>query len=105
MPRLTAVLIALVVALAIAASPAAAQSAFPQAYSTPAGQVQSDVSSGGGDDGRADSPRRVSEAASSSHLPFTGLDVGLLLAVGLALLLVGAGLSRLTAAGAGNRRS
>lgn len=101
MSRFTAVAIVLAVVCAIAASPAAAQSAPPQAYSTPAGQVQSDVSTG--NDGQADRPRQVSKAA-ASHLPFTGLDLGLLLGVGLGLVLIGAGLSRLAATASEDRR-
>lgn len=100
MPRFTAVAIALVLSAA-PASPAAAQDAARQGYSTPAGQVQSDV--GRSDDGRRAGPRQVSGAA-ASHLPFTGLDVGLLLSVGLGLVLVGAGLSRLTASASQERR-
>ncbi|MDQ6750717.1 MAG: hypothetical protein M3Z33_08210 [Actinomycetota bacterium] len=38
----------------------------------------------------------TTQTASGSQLPFTGLDVGLLLAAGFALLLVGGALSRLT---------
>ena len=96
MSRLTAVLVALAVALAVAASPARAQSSPPrEAYSTPAGQVQSAVN---GEDREADDSGRASSATASSRLPFTGLDVGLLLGVGLGLVLIGAGLSRLTAA-------
>lgn len=100
MSRFTAVVIALAVVFSVAASSAAAQDAAPQAYSTPAGQVQSDVSKGDG--GRGDRPRPLSRAA-SSHLPFTGLDVGLLLGVGLGLVLIGAGLSRLPASGSADR--
>ncbi len=102
MSRFTAVLIALAVVLAVVAAPAAAQSAPAQGYSTPAGQVQSDVSSG--DNGQGDGPRRLPKAA-SSHLPFTGFDVGLLLGVGLGLVLVGAGLSRLGKPASERRRS
>lgn len=102
MSRFTPAVIALALVLSAApASPAAAQDAARQGYSTPAGQVQSDV--GKGDDGRRAGPRQVS-GATSSHLPFTGLDVGLLVIVGLGLLLVGAGLSRLTASVSQERR-
>ncbi|MDQ6750331.1 MAG: hypothetical protein M3Z33_06230 [Actinomycetota bacterium] len=102
MSRFTGVLIALAIVAALAASPAAAQDAPAQGYSTPAGQVQAEVNSG--DTGQADGPRRVSKAA-SSHLPFTGFDLGLLLAVGLGLVLVGAGLSRLGTPASERRRS
>ena len=97
MSRLTAIFVVLTVVLASAASPAGAKSSpSQQAYSTPAGEVQADVN--GGADGQADAARRTRGAAASSHLPFSGLDVGLLVGVGLGLVLVGAGLSRLTAA-------
>jgi hypothetical protein len=101
MSRFSAVVVALAVGLAVVASSAGAQVGSPAAYSTPAGQVQSDVSGG---DGQGVEPRRAS-AGASSHLPFTGLDVGLVLGVGLGLLLVGVGLSRLTASAAKNRDS
>jgi hypothetical protein len=102
MLRMTAVLIALGVVLAIAASPAGAQATPRQGYSTPAGQVQSDVNTGNG--GQSNGSQGVSRAG-SSPLPFTGLDLALLVGVGLALVLVGAGLSRLTGAGSEHRRS
>jgi hypothetical protein len=93
-------LIAVIVALAIAAVPAFAQTSG-SGYSTPAGQVQADVSSTPANASPANAtdtsgPSNTTEAASSSQLPFTGLDVGLILGAGLALLLVGGALSRLT---------
>lgn len=63
--------------------------------------MQSDVSHEA--DGQGERPRQDASAA-SSHLPFTGLDLGLLLGVGLGLVLIGAGLSRLTASAAEDRQ-
>lgn len=100
MSRFRATLLGLVTGLCISAPPAAAQTASPQGYSTPAGQVQSDVDSGTG--GLRAAPRRAS--GEGSHLPFTGLDVGLLGGVGFGLVLIGEGLSRLTRAGSPDRR-
>ena len=98
MNRFAAFLLALTVALAIAAAPAFAQTSG-SGYSTPAGEVQADVS--GTPAGVTDTtpPASSPRQASGSQLPFTGLDVGLVLGAGLALLLVGGALSRLTRSG------
>lgn len=101
MNRFAAFLLALTVALAIAAAPAFAQTSG-SGYSTPAGEVQADVSGtpAGVTDTNTSTPSSSSaRPASSSQLPFTGLDVGLILGAGLALLLVGGALSRLTRSG------
>lgn len=116
MNRFVAFLMALIVALTIAAAPAFAQTSG-SGYSTPAGEVQADVSSNPGNPGNPGSKAcaegtagtstgsgseqcskvaGVTKTASGSQLPFTGLDVGLLVGAGLALLLVGGALSRLT---------
>ncbi len=106
MNRFVAFLMAVVVALTIAAAPAFAQTSG-SGYSTPAGEVQADVSNSPGSkvctDGttgtgteQCSNVAGVTKTASGSQLPFTGLDVGLLLGAGLALLLVGGALSRLT---------
>ncbi len=108
MNRFVAFLLAATVALTIAAAPAFAQTSG-SGYSTPAGEVQADVSSGpgtkdvcteqtSGTNGTAQCSKvaATTQTASGSQLPFTGLDVGLLLAAGFALLLVGGALSRLT---------
>ena len=98
MSRRIAVFIVVFAVAGIVASPAAAQAVVAQGYSTPASEVQADVSRAGG--GSAYERPRAVRAEASSRLPFTGLDVGLLGGVGLGLLLLGAGLSRLTAAAA-----
>ena len=103
MTRSVAFLTALTVSLAIAAAPAFAQTSG-SGYSTPAGQLQAVVETppSNDDDDNNNTPRnngapaQATQAASGSQLPFTGLDVGLLLGAGVALLLVGATLSRLT---------
>lgn len=100
MNRFVAFLLAVVVALTIAAAPAFAQTAG-LGYSTPAGEVQADVSNSPStpdtsNSNNNDGPAQATKTASGSQLPFTGLDVGLLLGAGLALLLVGGALSRLT---------
>jgi len=114
MNRFVAFLMALIVALTIAAAPAFAQTSG-SGYSTPAGEVQADVSSNppsnpgskacaegttgtstGSGSEQCSKVAGVTKTASGSQLPFTGLDVGLLLGAGLALLLVGGALSRLT---------
>ena len=99
MTRSVAFLTALTVALALAAVPAFAQTSG-SGYSSPAGEVQADVSTPSdtntGTPTNNGAPAQATKAASGSQLPFTGLDVGLLLGAGVALLLVGATLSRLT---------
>jgi hypothetical protein len=67
----------------------AATSPVQQGYSTTAGVVQSQVNS----------PKHETQAqtqASSSDLPFTGLDVGLVGAAGAMLLGAGFGIRRLS---------
>ena len=80
---------AAVCALLLFAAPAAsAQTSAQPGYSTPAGNVQQQV--GGGHD--APSPNTVENRGGS--LPFTGLDLTLMVVGGTALLLAGAGLRR-----------
>jgi hypothetical protein len=80
------------------AAPALADSTSGNAYSSPAGQVQADVSSGTKTPSvtTSNEPTRTTQSVSGSQLPFTGLDVGLLLGAGGVLLLGGFALSRLT---------
>jgi hypothetical protein len=72
-----------VLALAPTALAAGASGSAGQGYGGNAGNVQNEVSQGG-----------VHAVASGSSLPFTGLDLALLVAGGLTLLIVGAGLRR-----------
>ena len=69
--------------LAPTAFGAGASGSAGQGYGGNAGEVQNQVSQGA-----------VHAAASQGTLPFTGLDLALLVAGGLALLVVGAGLRR-----------
>jgi hypothetical protein len=90
--------------LAVGAPVAAAQtSPVQEGYSTPGGVVQTQVENGN----PPPAPRDVSESspapaveqpqpAASSELPFTGLDVGLVLAAGAMLLVAGFGIRRLS---------
>jgi hypothetical protein len=80
--RFTALLaIASLAALLFVAAPASAQTAAQQGYSTTAG-VQQTIDP-------------TAKATSASKLPFTGLDVVAMLAVGGALLAVGFGVRKL----------
>jgi hypothetical protein len=98
-PRLFALLAPLLVVSALIAAPAAAQTS-QNAYSTPAGEVQADVN--GSDNGPTTNPSNqgprgeTTRSTSATQLPFTGLDVGLLLTVGAMLLAVGVAISRLS---------
>jgi hypothetical protein len=90
---------ALSVAL-IAAAPAYGQSAAQDGYSQPAGQVQQQLEQ------RSNEGHRVVPAAtnestptsSDSKLPFTGLDIALVIAAGGVLLAMGLGIRRLSRA-------
>jgi hypothetical protein len=101
MTRCVALLAALTVALAIATAPAFAQTSG-SGYSSPAGEIQADVSNpndttpASNTNNGAPASATATKAASGGSLPFTGLDVGFLLGAGVALLLVGGTLSRLT---------
>ena len=72
-----------VLVLAPTALAAGASGSAGQGYGGKAGEVQNEVSQG-----------PLSAVAGKSSLPFTGLDLGLLVAGGLSLLVVGAGLRR-----------
>jgi hypothetical protein len=84
-------LTAMVAVLALATT-AYAQSSSVGGYNDEAGQVQTQVQGGGGGDSGA------SGGGSSSSLPFTGLDLALLVGAGGMLLAVGFGMRRLTRA-------
>jgi hypothetical protein len=85
--------VALVLALALAAT-ALAQSS-EDGYNDQAGQVQSQVQ--GGQEGAA-APTGNAQAQEQSGLPFTGLDIGLLVGAGAALVAAGFGMRRLARA-------
>jgi hypothetical protein len=81
--RFLMVAVCALLALTPTALGAGASGSAGQGYGGNAGQVQNEVSQGA-----------VHAAASQGTLPFTGLDLALLVAGGLALLVVGAGLRR-----------
>ena len=80
MKRLAIIFGCLVTAVVVYAPVALAQQSSVDGYGGGAGGIQSEVESGGGAGG---------------SLPFTGLDLGLLIGGGLELLAVGFGLRRL----------
>ena len=84
----------LCIALFIAAAPAyAASSAGTTGYSEPAGSVQQQLGSSS-DDGRKVEASTVKD--DSGQLPFTGLDIALVVAAGGVLLAMGLGIRRLS---------
>ena len=84
----------LCIALFVVAGPAYAQSSAENGYSEPAGSVQQQLGSSS-DDGR-DVPPTPTKQTSSSKLPFTGLDIALVVAAGGVLLAMGLGIRRLS---------
>jgi hypothetical protein len=89
-------------AMLLAGAPSAfAQSSGQQGYSTPGGAVQTQIQSGGGGNSPGDStsatpPARVTESRDNGKLPFTGLDLVLVVAAGGVLLALGVGMRRLS---------
>jgi hypothetical protein len=85
-------------ALLFAAPSSFAQTSAQEGYSQPAGSIQQQV---GGTEQPPDSQDRLSGATpvaahSGGGLPFTGLDLGLVAAVGVVLLAMGFGIRRLS---------
>jgi hypothetical protein len=95
MKTLTAVITALALVLALATT-AYAQSSI-QGYNDRAGQIQDQVEQGGGD---VTSPvsAQGGGGGGGGSLPFTGLDIALLLGAGGVLVAAGLGMRRLTRA-------
>jgi hypothetical protein len=87
-------------ALFLGAPSAFAQSSAQQGYSKPGGIVQTQIDNGGGGGntpGRVVStPEAATQAKSSGTLPFTGLDLVLVVGAGGLLLGLGLGMRRLT---------
>jgi hypothetical protein len=86
-------------ALLLGAPSAFAQSSAQQGYSTPGGSVQTQIQNGGGGNNPGDvvsTPEKATQAKSSGTLPFTGLDLVLVVAAGGLLLALGLGMRRLT---------
>ena len=98
-----ALMMAVVVAALAAASPAYGQGAVVDAYGGDSGGVLGTVQGGdGGNGGQGVAgtggggvPEQPVAAAQGGSLPFTGLDLGLLVAGGIVLLGMGVGLRRL----------
>jgi hypothetical protein len=84
-------------ALFVGASPAYGQSAAQNGYSEPAGSVQQTLGSEG-NDGHKVAAASNSNNESDSKLPFTGLDIALVVAAGGVLLAMGLGIRRLSRA-------
>jgi hypothetical protein len=86
---------AIVCASMLVAAPAYAQTSS-EGYSKPAGSIQERISTDRTPD-RKDPPAEVTEATEArSELPFTGLDVALIVAAGGVLLAMGFGMRRLS---------
>jgi hypothetical protein len=93
MKTIYSVMTVLVLMLALATT-ASAQSSV-DGYEDQAGQIQAQVQGGG--DGGGSSPVAVtSDGSAGGSLPFTGLDVALLLGAGGVLVVAGLGMRRLT---------
>jgi hypothetical protein len=98
----TKTIISILAALALMAS--FATTAFAQSsadgYSDNAGQIQTQVTSGGGGNPPSGTAATVTPVSNSggSTLPFTGLDVALLIGAGGLLVAAGLGMRRLTRA-------
>ena len=85
-----------VVSLAlIAAPPALAQTSAQDSYSTPAGSVQQQLG-GSNHVVPAKSVQSSTPSSTPSRLPFTGLDIGLVLAASGVLLALGVSLRQLS---------
>ena len=87
------------VALALSAPAAFGQSAVQNGYSQPGGVIQSQVSNGNPSstpEASTSSTPTAKTQTSSSQLPFTGLDLGLVLAAGAMLLAAGLGIRRVS---------
>jgi len=90
-------------ALLVGAPTASAQTSAQQGYSKPGGTVETQLQNGGGGrtPGNASStpvrtPEQVTQSKSSGKLPFTGLDLILVVGAGGILLALGLGMRRLS---------
>jgi hypothetical protein len=86
----------LCIALFVAAAPAYAQSAAQNGYAEPAGSVQQQLDSGSNDGHKVAASEVSSNDNSGGNLPFTGLDIALVVAAGGVLLAMGLGIRRLS---------
>lgn len=84
-------------ALLFGAPSAFGQSSAQQGYSKPGGIVETQLDNGGNSPGSVVStPEQVTPKKSSGKLPFTGLDLVLVVAAGGILLTLGLGMRRLS---------
>jgi hypothetical protein len=104
--RFSAFVATVAVTLLVCAAPALAITTAQEAYAPSGGAeqaaVQSGVSGGKAPSPNSSSTTAASAAASTSRpapnaaLPFTGLDVAMLVGMGVLLVVLGVGMSRLT---------
>ena len=88
----------LCIALFAAVSPAYGQSAAEKGYAEPAGSVQQQINSDPNDSHRVAASEVSSNNSGCGNLPFTGLDIALVVAAGGVLLAMGLGIRRLSRA-------
>jgi hypothetical protein len=86
---------AVVCASMLVAAPAFAQTAS-NGYSKPSGNIQERISTQHTPDPHHPPSPKIHEARSNSNLPFTGLDVAMIVAAGGVLLAMGFGMRRLS---------
>jgi len=102
--RLIAFVIPVLVALTVLAAPSFAAGTSQEGYTIPGGTIQVDLQESGKtpasttpkDQGSEPLVSQTTRSAKANQLPFTGLDVALLLGAGVLLLGTGVALSRLT---------
>ena len=87
--------------LLLGAPSAFAQTSAQKGYSTPGGTVQTQLENGGkgnnpGNSTSVTTPERVTQARDNGKLPFTGLDLVLVVGAGGLLLALGLGMRRLS---------
>ena len=115
MARFSAFVASVAVTLLVCAAPAFAITTAQEAYAPSGGAeqaaVQSGVSGGKAPSPNSSSSAAASTAASSSRpapngaLPFTGLDVAMLVGMGVLLVVLGVGMLRITRPVQSNGRS
>jgi hypothetical protein len=96
--RLRKITVGAVLCMALfVAAPAYGQSSAQNGYSQPAGSVQQTLENKSNDGHRVQAVAQE-ESNSDSKLPFTGLDIALVVAAGGVLLAMGLGIRRLSRA-------
>jgi hypothetical protein len=86
---------AMLCAALFVAAPAYAQTAAQNGYSHPAGSVEQELG-GNGSEAHAKVQQTANTKNESGKLPFTGLDVALVVAAGGVLLAMGFGIRRIS---------